>query len=207
MTIEFPRNVASTTAGATASGDGTDHANLIDETEGTQWTSIGTTDVAGRQVLITLAGRETFKVVKVSALLGPGQNRFTALRSFELFACDAGKTTCDPASTSGWKRVLSAKDDAFPSVNPRPIAPDLIMRAWRVPTTSATHVLFRVRTNQCSGPAVLPGRAGQRPDLLDRLPRHLVDADRHGRASGAEHGRPGRRGGAALRRAGGEGRG
>ena len=100
VTIEFPRNVASATAGATASGDGTDQANLIDETEGTQWTSIGTTDVAGRQVLITLAGRQTFRVVKVSALLGPGQNRFTALRSFELLACDAGKTTCDPASTS-----------------------------------------------------------------------------------------------------------
>ena len=98
VTIEFPRNVASTTAGATATGDGTNQANLIDETEGTQWTSIGTTDVAGRQVLITLAGRQTFRVVKASALLGPGQNRFTALRSFELLACDAGKTTCDPAA-------------------------------------------------------------------------------------------------------------
>ena len=37
---------------------------------------------------------------------------------------------------------------------------------------------------------VVPGRAGQRPDLLDRLPRHVVDADGNGRAAGAEHGRP-----------------
>ena len=42
-------------------------------------------------------------------------------------------------------------------------------------------------------PAVVPGRAGQRPDLLDRLPRHLVDADGNGWASGTEHGRPGSR--------------
>ena len=195
VTIEFPRNVASAAAGATASGDGTGQANLIDETEGTQWTSTGTTDVAGRQVLITLAGKQTFRFVKVSALLGPGQNRFTALRSFELFACDASKgATCDPASPANWKRVLTSQGNAFPSVNPRPIAPDMIMRGWRVPTTSATHVLFRGAHEPVLRSDVLPGRAGQRSHLLDRLPRHLVDVDRGGRSAGPEHRCPGRRG-------------
>jgi extracellular elastinolytic metalloproteinase len=160
VTIEFPINVASAASGATATGDGTGQANLIDDTEATQWTSLGTTDVAGRQVLIDLHGEKRFKVVKVSALLGPGQNRFTALRSFELLACDG---TCDPANASAWKRVLVSQPDAFPSVNPRPIAPDMIMRAWKVPTTKATHVLFRVLTNQCSGQASFQGEQDADP--------------------------------------------
>ena len=36
-------------------------------------------------------------------------------------------------------------------MNPRPQAPDLLLRTWNVPTTTATHVLFRVLQNQCTG--------------------------------------------------------
>jgi len=166
VTIVFPHNVASAASGATASGDGADHGNLIDETEGTQWTSTGTTDVAGRQVLIALNGRQSFRVVKASALLGPGQNRFTALRSFEVLACDqtTGKA-CNPATPADWTSVLVAQPDAFPSVNPRPVAPDLIMRAWKIPKVNATHVLFRVRTNQCSGQASFQGEQDNDPQF------------------------------------------
>ena len=166
VTILFPHNIASSASGATASGDGANQANLIDDTEATQWTSTGTTDVAGRQVLITLSGRQSFRVIKVSALLGPGQNRFTALRSFELLACDQGKgKACDPATPGDWTTVLASEPDAFPSVNPRPVAPDLIMRAWKVPRTTATHVLFRVRTNQCSGQASYQGEQDNDPQF------------------------------------------
>ena len=48
-------------------------------------------------------------------------------------------------------------------MNPRPIAPDLIMRAWKVPTTKATHVLFRVRANQCSGQRSFQGEQDNDP--------------------------------------------
>jgi extracellular elastinolytic metalloproteinase len=166
VTIVFPHNVASSASGATASGDGTDQANLIDETEGTQWVSTGTTDVAGRQVLIALHGRQTFRIVKASALLGPMQNRFTALRSFEVLACDQtlGKA-CNPATAGDWTSVLVSQPDAFPSVNPRPVAPDLIMRAWKIPRVTATHVLFRVRTNQCSGQASYQGEQDSDPQF------------------------------------------
>jgi hypothetical protein len=64
---------------------------------------------------------------------------------------------------SAWTRVLVSPPDAFPSVNPRPIAPDMIMRAWRVPTTTATHVLFRVLTNQCSGQPSYQGEEDNDP--------------------------------------------
>ena len=164
VTIEFPRNVASTTAGATATGDGTDQANLIDETEGTQWTSIGTTDVAGRQVLID--ARRTADVQgssRSSALLGRVRTGSQPCgRSSSSPATRARRRATRP-STAGWKRVLGSEDDAFPSVNPRPIAPDLIMRAWKVPTTTATHVLFRVRANQCSGQRSYQGEQDNDP--------------------------------------------
>jgi hypothetical protein len=149
VTIEFGNDVASATNGATATGDGTALQSLIDDTEATQWTSTGTTDVAGRQVAIALNGRQSFTAVSVSALRGPGQNRFTALRSFEIWSCDAGKSkdnpTCDASNTAGWKKVLWSESNAFPSVNPRPIASDMQLRTWDVPKTTATNVLRRRR--------------------------------------------------------------
>ncbi len=45
----------------------------------------------------------------VSSLLVPGNNRFTALRSFELYACTAGKKenpTCDGSISDGWKQIV-----------------------------------------------------------------------------------------------------
>src|SRR5213078_5366286 len=89
-------------------------------------------------------------------------NRFTALRSFEAYACTAGKTpanpTCDGSVDTGWTKIVQSTDDAFPSVNPRPVAPDLTLRyfdATAVPP--ATHVKFVVDTNQCTGQASYQG--------------------------------------------------
>jgi hypothetical protein len=111
-----------------------------------------------------------FSSVNVSALITgfathdgavPAENRFTALRSFDLYACTAGANranpTCDGIASKGWKRILRSENDAFPAVNPRPVAPDLILRNWSVPTTTATHVRFVVRDNQCTGQASYHG--------------------------------------------------
>ncbi|HET9242264.1 MAG TPA: M36 family metallopeptidase [Gaiella sp.] len=153
--IEFPTNVASVHQGAVPAGDGADHGQLVDDTEATGWVSTGA-PVEGRQVVVDLAGgAQTFRAVKASAHLGPGQNRFVALRAFELYACTAGadpaNPACDGATADGWAKVLTTQDDAFPGDNPRPVAPALILRSWNVPTTTATHVLFRVVSNQCTG--------------------------------------------------------
>jgi hypothetical protein len=169
VTIEFPTNVASIANGSTATGDGTTQQALIDDTEGTNWSSTAGQPVQGQRVLITLGGgRQSFTALNASALIGPGQNRFTALRQFEVLACDATSRpnpnpTCDPAVSAGWKKVLTSEPDAFPSVNPRPIAPDLILRSWDVQRTTATHVLFRVLNNQCSGQTSFQGEQDNDP--------------------------------------------
>ena len=81
-------------------------------------------------------------------------NRFTALRSFEVWACTAGKAanpTCDGSTDNGWRKILTSSDKAFPSVNPRPVAPDLTLRGWILDRPLATHLKFVVATNQCTG--------------------------------------------------------
>jgi extracellular elastinolytic metalloproteinase len=55
--------------------------------------------------------------------------------------------------------------EPFPSVNPRPVAPDLIMRAWKIPKVNTTHVLFRVRTKQCSGHTSYQGEQDNGPQF------------------------------------------
>jgi hypothetical protein len=50
----------------------------------------------------------------------------------------------------------------------RPRAPELIMRLFAVPQTTATHVRLRVLTNQCTG---TPAYAGDQ----DNDPRNTTD--------------------------------
>jgi hypothetical protein len=153
ITIHFPTNVASLAQGATASGDGEGHADLIDGTEATNWQS-DSQPVAGTQVTVALGGERSFSLAKASAMLLPGQNRFTALRQFELYACTAGNAanpTCAGATSAGWSRFLVSPRDAFPAPNPRPSAPDLLLRTFAIPDTTATHVKLVVVTNQCTG--------------------------------------------------------
>ena len=52
-------------------------------------------DVGGSQVTVDLQGGvRTVNRVQVSALLEVGQNRFTALRQFEILACNAAVENC-----------------------------------------------------------------------------------------------------------------
>jgi extracellular elastinolytic metalloproteinase len=169
VTIEFPTNYASTSQGGTASGDGTLFSSLIDDTEATDWGATGA-QVEGRQVVVDLAGTEPvrFKAVNVSTLLAPGQNRFTALRSFELYGCTAGADSANPACdgtiAAGWSRFLTASD-AFPSVNPRPVAPDMTLRTWDLADTRATHVKLVVLDNQCTGQTSYQGDQDNDPQV------------------------------------------
>jgi hypothetical protein len=155
--IDFSENLASLTNGATATGDGTTLNNLIDDQEATNWTAEGTItggnlSVDGRKVTVDLAGTKAEKVrrVQVSAMLGPGQNRFTALRQFQIWTCNstAGQ---DCASDAGYSLRYTSVADAFPAAVPRPTATDLILREFNIPDTYATHVRLVVKTNQCTG--------------------------------------------------------
>jgi extracellular elastinolytic metalloproteinase len=166
ITIRFPENWASSANGAVATGNGANHANLIDETESTNWEDT-TAPVAGRQVTVQFVAPRQLRLAKVSAYLTPGQNRFSALRAFELYACtagaDAGNLGCDPALAAGWKRILKSGNDAFPAKPPRPVAPDLLLRTFQIPTTTASHVKLVVVSNQCTGSSDFHGEQDQDP--------------------------------------------
>jgi hypothetical protein len=177
--IEVPlrRNAASGANGAAITGDGVNLESLIDDTEETNWASReseGTASegkgegaqVEGRQVTVDLAGDAPVDVreIQVSAALrgaitetesgdtppDPGsQSRFSALRSFDVFTCDASRADC--ANAESFTQVFSSADDAFPGKRPRPKVPDFILRPFDVTDSKATHVKLVVRDNQCTG--------------------------------------------------------
>ena len=168
----LPTNWASQSKGAAASGDGAFHSELIDDTEGTNWESTGV-PVQGRQVLVRLGGgAHSLDAVKVSALLQPArpgrpaQNRFTALRAFEVLGCNVdpnGDVTIDGV-TYACRTVVRSQSDAFPGEPPRPVAPEMILRAWYAGGGQAvTHVLFRVLDNQCTGQTAFHGEQDNDP--------------------------------------------
>jgi extracellular elastinolytic metalloproteinase len=159
LAVTMPTNLASAAAGATATGDGVNIARLIDDNEATNWASIGA-PVAGRGVVVDLAGdQHRVTRVQVSAMLRPaitgdpdpdGQNRFSALRQFRILACNAVGTV-DCTDAADYTLAFTSPADAFPSVAPRPRAPELILRSFDIPDTDATHLRFEVVTNQCTG--------------------------------------------------------
>jgi extracellular elastinolytic metalloproteinase len=162
LQVSMPRNLASSANGATASGDGVNIGKLIDDTEATNWASLGS-PVAGKQVTVRLdPSRPWWQVarVQVSAELrtriptdpadGATQSRFSALRSFEIRSCQV-KAGVDCTQDSQFTLLLTSPADAFPSVAPRPRVPELLMGSFVVPKTSATYIRLRVLTNQCTG--------------------------------------------------------
>jgi hypothetical protein len=173
--IRFADNLASATAGAAATGDtsGADATaqalqlqNLIDDAEGTTWTTagnvnptpVGNLSVDGKRVTVDLAGDDAKKIrfVQVSALLANNVNRFTALRQFELWACNAdGGADC--SSEAGFSLAYTSPADAFPGDPPRPVAPHMLLRSFDIPDTLATHLRLVVKTNQCTGGPAFQG--------------------------------------------------
>jgi extracellular elastinolytic metalloproteinase len=159
LDVAMPTNRASASNGATATGDGSRHEQLIDDTEESNWeVENRAPDIAGAQVTVRLAGGlQRVERINVSAVLRGSddgderddennQNRFTALRQFELHACASG---CD--SPAAFTKIYTSPADAFPGAAPRPVAPDLNIRSFDVPDTMATHVRLAVVSNQCTG--------------------------------------------------------
>lgn len=155
--IEMRPNLASLHQGASAAGDGVNHHALIDDTEATNWASLEG-DVMGRQVTVSLARRALVTDVQVSAMLRGntgdandpgGQNRFTSLRAFDLFACDA--QTADCTDEAAWHLIRASNLAEFESGRPRPLAPDMRLKGFDVEDAVATHVRLVVVSSQCTG--------------------------------------------------------
>ncbi|WP_307845205.1 M36 family metallopeptidase [Planomonospora sp. ID67723] len=172
LPLPLAKNLASASLGAAASGDGVNHARLIDETEATNWASL-TGAPAGKSVTVDLAGTDPVKVrrVQVSAMLRPnigdaadpgGQNRFSALRAFEVLACDATKQDC--SSPASFSVVYTSPADAFATRLPRPRGADLIVKSFKIPTTTATHLTLRTVSTQCTGNPLYAGEQDNDPN-------------------------------------------
>ena len=151
--------------------------NLIDDTEATTWASFaGSEDataeddeterprtVEGRNFTVDLAGgRQLVDRVQVSSILRSAdpndiggdnatQNRFSALRKFEILTCTADAANEQCGRAEAFRSIYTSPDDAFPSIRPRTRVPELTVRSFDVPDTEATHVRLRVLTNQCTG--------------------------------------------------------
>lgn len=113
--------------------------------------------MAQPQVTVDLAGDApvTIDRVQVSALLF-NQSRFTALRQFRIDVSSDGGLT--------YRTVLTSPPDAFPGFNPRPVAPELILREFRLSApVEATHVRLVVLNNQCTGNPAFQGEQDADP--------------------------------------------
>jgi extracellular elastinolytic metalloproteinase len=178
--LYFATNWASRHKGAVAAGDGTRLLDLIDDTERTNWHS-GGAPVQGRQVTVQLGGgSHKLDRAQVSAYLTlenegdpemppnpptPGtQNRFTALRAFELRGC-----TTDCAGTGDWSLVYRSAPDFFPTDAPRPVAPELLLRGFDLKgeqrSNRFTHIRLVVLDNQCTGNTAFHGDQDNDPNM------------------------------------------
>ena len=115
------------------------------------------------------------------------QSRFSALRQFQVLACEV-KAGVD-CTQLALQRGFTSPADAFPSVAPRPRAPELIMRSFDIPKTKATHLRLEVLTNQCTGAPDYQGEQDDDPlnvtDCEDGSPRTTTSARPSSRSSGS----------------------
>ena len=161
---------------------------LIDDTERTNWTAAGTItggspgqlSVDGKQATIDLAGTAPVRIrhIQVSSMLRSGvvatpglanssQNRFTALRQFEVWAC-----TTTARRTAGSRRCTRAVPTPSRANPPRPVAPHMILREFDIPNTWATHLRLVAKTSQCTGGPAFQGEQ----DADDTQPTTDCDA-------------------------------
>jgi hypothetical protein len=62
--------------------------------------------------------------------------------------------------------VYTSAADAFPGDTPRPVAPELIIRSFDIPTTPATDLRLVVKSNQCSGGPAYQGEQDADPTFM-----------------------------------------
>ncbi|WP_308016462.1 M36 family metallopeptidase [Jidongwangia harbinensis] len=158
VTAVLTANLASATSGATVTGDGAALPALIDDAEGTVWT--GTGGVAGRQVTVDLPADRAQLVSRVQVSGFSGQ--MAAVRAFEVLTCDATRGA-DCATDGGYRPAYTSPADALPGGAYRPKTPQLIMRSFTVRPVPATHVRFRVVSNQCTGNPMYAGEQDNDP--------------------------------------------
>jgi extracellular elastinolytic metalloproteinase len=180
--VTMPANLASAANGAAAAGDGVNLDKLIDDTEATNWAFIGNTgdavqeEAEGKQVTVRLDPSEPWHEIRrlqISAMLRPRihtdpadpgtQSRFSALRSFEILVCQV-TAGVDCTQDAHFTSVLTSME-AFPSIVPRPRAPELIIRSFSIPKVPATHVRIKVLENQCTGQPDYLGEQDQDPQF------------------------------------------
>lgn len=178
--VKMQPNLASAAAGAAITGgDGMNLSALIDDDEGTNWAFVGEqtkTSVSGKGVFVHLAGDSASKIrrVQVSALNRPtnakdpggdtgSQSRFSALRQFEVSACTR-TATVDCSQAKQFHVVYLSPKDAFQTAKPRPLAPNLTMRSFDIPVTTATDLRFEAITNQCVGNPAYAGKQDNDPN-------------------------------------------
>ena len=185
VVVRVAKNLAARAGGAkvTSSSSGSlNPSSLIDSTEATNWGGVvsdGNVDDKGKHpfVVVDLAGSKAQRVRSflVSAMLRPAPgsatdiplaadpdsgSRFTALRKFGIDVC----TRACSGSGAVWKRVFTSGDAAFPSVRPRPTAPTLNARTFRLRSAvRATHVRLVALENQCTGFAGYAGELDNDP--------------------------------------------
>src|SRR6185436_3754577 len=102
LTINLATNWASRAKGASAAGDGADHAQLLDDTEATNWQSLDavpSVDVLTPEVTVSLAGRRSINRVQVSGMLevlvgATLENRHSSIHAFRVLACDGLLANC-----------------------------------------------------------------------------------------------------------------
>ncbi len=166
--VAGPVNLAAARSGAKvikASAGSLNTQFLIDGTEDTAWGGVSSSNVDRTHPFVTVnlaGGVHRIHRVQVSAMLNPAPpgptdvplaadpdsgSRFTALRRFALEAC---VRHC-ASSKAKWVRFYTSRANAFPALRPRPVAPDLILRSFRVPTTRAAAIRFVALENQCTG--------------------------------------------------------
>ncbi|GAB6986125.1 M36 family metallopeptidase [Nocardioides pyridinolyticus] len=180
--LRMPKNLAAKANGAKVIGatEGSLNAvSLIDGTEATNWGGVTAenVDASKPSVAVDLAGGvHTVRRVQVSAMLTPAaadpseipfarepdpdsDSRFTALRKFALEAC---VKACG-SDKAVWKRFYTSPGNAFPALRPRPVAPNLTLRSFAVPSTKAAAIRLVVLENQCTGFAGYAGEQDNDP--------------------------------------------
>lgn len=205
-TLALAPNLASAKNGATvlaSSAGSLNTAALIDDSEATNWAGVNaadSVDTTSPYVAVDLAGATARKIstVRVSAMLRPADPaatddlpllanadddpdsgaRFTALRRFAVEVC----TTSCSATTATWKRIYTSPADAFPGVAPRPVAPNLTLRTFDVPDTTASAVRLVALENQCTGAPAYAGEQDNDP-FNDTDCKAASDADLSVRAA------------------------
>ena len=110
--------------------------------------------------------------MQVSALLGPvfdsvaradlAQNRFTALRRFEIGTCNSRFADC--TQDDSYQRAYTSAADAFPARRAAPGGADAAdARRSRSRRSQATHLRIVVRTSQCTGGPAYQGEQDADP--------------------------------------------